>query len=335
MPWQALALSGGGQPQFAVSIVDSGETIRERRPRPATPSTRVVLAGNPEYGSRAGARFLPLRHTADEIRAVEEVVRSNGLQAEVLTGPAVDRARLLKTLPARIVHIATHGEFRDAPSRAMSYSIGPWIVLDPQLRANIATAVPTFGLAGMDPAELQRQMAPLIEETRRTGKPPTPEQMQAVMARAQGASARQELAPLSQGVLALSGANDAADPFAPGSAAFLSDVDFAAADLSATDLVVLPACNLGGSSQSAFQGLMSMQGAVVLAGARGLVASLWPVSDAEAAPFMRQFYVNLLQRKLPPAEALLEAQRTASVDAAGRPRPPFLWAGWTFFGEGW
>ena len=304
VPWQALALAASPQSTVTISIVDSGDTIRERRPRPATASARVLLAGAPDFGNRPGARFQALRHSADEIKAVEQVVRAGGLQPSVLTGPEVERSRLLQALPARIVHIATHGELRDAPFRAPVLAVGPWLVLDPKLRA---------GAAAFGPNEL----------------------FQAAMERARMGSMPQALAPLAQAVLALSGANAAGDPFAAGSQAFLSDVDLAALDLSATELVVLPACNLGGSNQSAFQGLMSMQSAVVLAGARGLVASLWPVSDAEAVPFMRRFYENLLVKKLPAAEALAETQRAARLDASGRPRSPFLWAGWTFFGEGW
>jgi CHAT domain-containing protein len=78
-----------------------------------------------------------------------------------------------------------------------------------------------------------------------------------------------------------------------------------------------------------------MQTAVVVAGARSLVSSLWKVPDAEAKAFMQRFYENLLVRGLSRADALREAQQSASVDANGRPRSPYLWAGWTLFGEGW
>jgi hypothetical protein len=337
VPWQALAVAAAPESSLTVSIVDSGDTIRERRPRPATPSPRVLVAGAPDYGSVAGARFVALQHTADEVAAVEQVVRANGLQPNVIVGRGVDRQRLLQALPARIVHIATHGEFRDAPFRAPLLAVGPWLVLDRELRAAAGPAMPgPMGRpGGLDPAEIQRRMAELVEATQRTGRPPTAEQVQAVMEGARASSTQRALAPLSQAALVLSGANAAGDPFVPGSSAFLSDVDLAALDLSATDLVVLPACNLASSNQSAFQGLMSMQSAVVLAGARGLVASLWPVADRDAVAFMRQFYENLLVRKLPAAEALAATQRAARVDASGRPRSPYYWAGWTFFGEGW
>jgi hypothetical protein len=329
-PWQALALSVSGSSAVTVSIVDSGETIREPRSRAATKSAKALLVGNLEYG----AGKLPALGTVNEIKSVEEVLRSSGLQATVLTGASVDRSRLLAALPARILHFATHGEFRPAPTAVTALSVGPWVVLDADLRTARADNAPLQRGSAVDPAALQRQMAMLGEQARRTGKPPTPEQVRAAVEQAQAGSRRQAFTPLVQGVLALSGANAVADQFAPGPA-YLSDADLAAADLSATDLVVLSACDLGSSSQSAFQGLMSMQGAVVLAGARGLVASLWPVSNDDAAPFMREFYHNLLTRKLPPADALREAQRAASVDAAGHPRSPFLWAGWMFFGEGW
>ena len=135
--------------------------------------------------------------------------------------------------------------------------------------------------------------------------------------------------------MALAGANHGKGPFDTGSNSFLTDVEFANLDLSDTDLIVLAACDLGQNDQEAFQGLASMQSSVIVARARTVIASLWKVPDVETAEFMRVFYENLLIGRLSKAEALQAAQQALRVDAAGKPRSPFLWAGWTITGEGW
>jgi CHAT domain-containing protein len=295
----------------------------------------VVLAGNPEYGT--GAQFSPLPQSASEISAIESIARANGHEATVLVGAKAVEPAIRGALPARIIHIATHGVFRAAGFRPTIFAAGPWLVLDPTLRntpGGRPAAQPDV-IGGFDLKAYEKRMAEIVEEARRTGRQPTNDQLMAAVNQAKGSASARELAPVTQGVLALTGANTVADPFAANSPAFLTDVDLATLDLTATDLVVLSACDLGQSDQSAFQGLASMQTAVVVAGARSLVSSLWKVPDAEAKAFMQRFYENLLVRGLSRADALREAQQSASVDANGRPRSPYLWAGWTLFGEGW
>lgn len=298
VPWQAVSIAAAGRAAPAISIVDSGETIREPRPRPAAESRRILLAGNPDYGASAKPEFVRLPKSAAELASIEAVARAKGLEPSVLQGADVTEPNIARSLPAKIVHVATHGKFNPAKFRPPSLSVGPWLVFDPQLRQ------------GTDAERLKA----LAE---------------------QAFKGRSDLQSIAQGVLALSGANTAGDPFAPGSPAFLTDVDLAGLDLTATDLVVLSACDLGQTEQSAFQGLGSMQSAVVVAGAKSLLSSLWKVPDEETTAFMKLFYENLLVRGLSLADALREAQLSASTDAKGRSRSPYLWAGWTLFGEGW
>ena len=289
-PWQALSIIDAGRGEApAITVVDGGDTIR-RRQAPATPAPeRMLIAGDADYGSAAQPRFARLHGTADEIKTVTGLARAHRWETTILTGRGVTAPALLKALPARIVHVATHGEFRPARFRPPLLAVGPWVVMDPAL----ATA--------------DRQ---------------SPRD-------------RVDLTPFSQAVLALSGANTLTDAFAVPSPAALRDVDFASIDLRGTELVVLSACDLGQAEQSALQGLGSMQFAIPGAGARALLSSLWQVADAEGGLFMRAFYTQLLERKQPPAEALRDAQRAASIDAAGRPRSPYLWAGWVLFGDSW
>jgi CHAT domain-containing protein len=70
--------------------------------------------------------------------------------------------------------------------------------------------------------------------------------------------------------------------------------------------------------------------AVLYAGARNVLSTLWPIGDRGAAAFAERFYANLEQ--VAPPEALAAAQKDLLRDPDfGR---PFHWAGYTLSGEG-
>ncbi len=79
------------------------------------------------------------------------------------------------------------------------------------------------------------------------------------------------------------------------------------------ELVTLSACNTGLGRSAGGEGHLGFSQALFLAGARGLVLSLWEVDDASTALLMTRFYENLLGegtgKPLPKAEALAEAKR--------------------------
>jgi CHAT domain-containing protein/tetratricopeptide (TPR) repeat protein len=81
------------------------------------------------------------------------------------------------------------------------------------------------------------------------------------------------------------------------------------------DLVTLSACDTGLGRLSGGEGYLGFSQALFLAGARGLVLSLWQVDDAATALLMTRFYENLLGtpegtvKPMPKAQALAEAKR--------------------------
>jgi CHAT domain-containing protein/tetratricopeptide (TPR) repeat protein len=97
------------------------------------------------------------------------------------------------------------------------------------------------------------------------------------------------------------------------------------------DLVVLSACQTAQGKAVTGEGLMSLTRAFMYAGAPGVVASLWQVSDAATAELMKHFYAGMLQRKLTPAAALRAAQIAMSRDR--RWTSPYFWAGFTLHGD--
>lgn len=96
-------------------------------------------------------------------------------------------------------------------------------------------------------------------------------------------------------------------------------------------LVVLSACQTALGKDVRGEGLIGLTRGFMYAGASTVVASLWKVDDEATAELMKHFYSNLLQRRMPPAAALQEAQNSI------RQRPewssPHYWAAFTLQGE--
>jgi len=96
------------------------------------------------------------------------------------------------------------------------------------------------------------------------------------------------------------------------------------------ELVVLSACETARGREMPNEGLVSgLPRAFLYAGAARVLVSLWDVEDRSTRDLMVLFYRGLLDRALPPAQALQEAQRT--LRQAGR--RPNQWAGFVLLGD--
>lgn len=134
----------------------------------------------------------------------------------------------------------------------------------------------------------------------------------------------------------------------------LTAAEFAEIDLTRARLVVLSACETGLGDTAGGEGLLSLQRALHVAGARSAVTSLWRVPDDATRALMTEFYANLWQKGRPPLLALREAQRTIMTAydpkrgvvvrgpagerplrpaPAGKRLPPFFWAGFVLSGD--
>lgn len=118
---------------------------------------------------------------------------------------------------------------------------------------------------------------------------------------------------------------------APGSPAedgLLQPREIAGLDLDDT-LVVLSTCQSASGNALAGEGPLSLARAFFEAGARTVVASLWPIRDDEAAALFEPFY-RQLGRGASVAESLGAAQRERIAAAA----PAAAWAGVIVLGDG-
>jgi CHAT domain-containing protein len=141
--------------------------------------------------------------------------------------------------------------------------------------------------------------------------------------------------PLLRSGLVLAGANRPAELDAlgrpSGDGGVLSAEAISALPLERLELAVLSACGTGLGELAEGEGVFSLQRAFHMAGARRVVASLWPVDDDATRSLMTAFYANL-GRGLPVSAALREAQLKV-LDGRGDASNPYYWAGWTISGD--
>ena len=97
-----------------------------------------------------------------------------------------------------------------------------------------------------------------------------------------------------------------------------------------SELVTLSACETAVGRQLRGEGVIGLPHAFLEAGARGVVMSLWRVSDQIAASYMEEFYRELRDGRTP-AEAML-AVRKRRIQAGGAASHPSQWAAFVLVG---
>lgn len=120
----------------------------------------------------------------------------------------------------------------------------------------------------------------------------------------------------------------------------LTAEEIGATSMEGVQLVVLSACETGLGETAAGEGLLGLQRAFQSAGARTVVASLWPVPDRPTQQLMARFYANQWHEKMSPLQALREAQLWmlhGAADSVGTAKDvrqsPQLWAAFVISGD--
>lgn len=135
--------------------------------------------------------------------------------------------------------------------------------------------------------------------------------------------------PLLHSGLVFAGANQSR------TSAILTAQQIASLDLSGVDLAVLSACDTGGGELTDGEGVLGLERAFHIAGARSVIMTLWPVDDKITSRYMQTLYGQLLAHKAQPADAVWAADRTMLLArrSAGLSTHPWYWAG--FVASGW
>lgn len=133
--------------------------------------------------------------------------------------------------------------------------------------------------------------------------------------------------PMMRSGLVLAGANYAwanGKPLKPGMEdGILTAYEISQMDLSATELVVLSACETGLGDVQGNEGVYGLQRAFKMAGAKYLVMSLWQVPDFQTQELMAAFYTKWLEQNMSIPDAFRSAQR----EMRERFQHPYFWAG--------
>lgn len=134
--------------------------------------------------------------------------------------------------------------------------------------------------------------------------------------------------PLLHSGLVFAGANASRDT------ALLTAEQIASLDLSGVDWAVLSACNTGNGELHDGEGVLGLQRAFRVAGARSVIMTLWPVDDDVTRQFMHELYAQRLGRHATTADAVWNSSGKLLLErrAAGKSTHPWYWAG--FVGSG-
>jgi CHAT domain-containing protein len=118
-------------------------------------------------------------------------------------------------------------------------------------------------------------------------------------------------------------------------------------DLSNVELATLSACETGLGATAGGEGVLGLQRAFQVAGARATVTSLWKIHDNATRSLMIDFYENLWTKKMSKIEALRQAQLNMLRNGANRGEkflpdhppdknhrmPPYYWAAFVLSGD--
>ncbi len=346
LPWAALPGSQSGtylvhERAFAVVPVPQllAELLRGK-PRQANQQPTLLLAGGIDFG-QDNARgqeamadklppvphYDPLPGTESEVNDLAERFRRRFRQAApplVLSEDQATKKAILDALPShQFAHLATHGFFA-AESGPSSIRLAEQLATlqrgDIRLFAGLASGPSSIRLAEQL-AALQRGDIRLFAGL--GGK--NPGLLSGLVFAGVNRSDRQRQETI------------------------LTALEVAELELGGVELVVLSACDTGRGRVAGGEGVLGLQRAFQLAGARTAVTSLWSVPDDATRELMAHFYENLWAKKMPKLEALRQAQlsllnREVSSRAIGkglmlrpasrvRSAPPWVWAAWTLSGD--
>jgi CHAT domain-containing protein len=133
--------------------------------------------------------------------------------------------------------------------------------------------------------------------------------------------------------------NDGSPTTTPLDDGYLTAKEAARLQLDGTQLVVLSACDTGlGQQRTSGEGVFGLQRALIVAGARSTLLSLWRVPDESSLVFMERFY-ELLNQGVTPDRAVLQVQEEfvsqsmiGSKPKVGGWTDPYYWAAWQYIG---
>jgi CHAT domain-containing protein len=118
----------------------------------------------------------------------------------------------------------------------------------------------------------------------------------------------------------------------PNDDGYLTALEATHLDLQGTELVTLSACDTGRGDIRTGEGVYGLQRALIVAGARSMLLSLWKVPDDATCDFMVRFY-TLLKQGAGRYEALVAVQREFRNHRNPIWRDLSYWGAWQLIGD--
>ena len=277
--------------QYELTYLTSGRDLL-RPVTPGGPSHPALLLADPDFGPLEAP---PGEAAVEQRRSVD--FNRGALRFGPLAGTAQEAQVLRSLLKLNESQVLTQGR---ATETALKKVHGPKIL-----------HLATHGFFLTDLPE------DLNSSSRGAGLEPT-----------QRPSAPQRENPLLRSGLALAGANQLRS--GPDDDGILTALEVASLDLQGTELAVLSACETGVGDVHTGEGVYGLRRALVLAGVRTQVASLWKVDDAATTEFMVAYYRHV-QAGLGRSAALRAVQRAMRQDPARA--HPYYWAAFVVIGD--
>jgi CHAT domain-containing protein/tetratricopeptide (TPR) repeat protein len=271
------------------------------RPKIAVPPLRA----DESLGMTRGfdpPKLLPLPFTLAEASAVRSAAAQRGWQVTVVSGAAATERDLRAMSPTPILHFATHGLWLPRFGTELSPS-------DDGMR----------GIAAVAPM-------PRAPPGRSGSKVPVPDRSTAQAWREGSVTSVRVLSAhdpdfssaMLRSVVALAGAQDTLEGWRAGRVppsaddGVLTAEEASMLDLHETWLVTLSSCDSGVGEPEPGEGVIGLQRGFLEAGAKNVLTTLWPVSDAWTPRLMTEFYSEALKTR-DASRALANAQRRMLV----------------------
>jgi len=237
--------------------------------------------------------FKPLSGSAKEGQIIAQMLTRQKQKVQSYFKDNASKENLLKIEGPKILHIATHGFFLGISNENSNKD-----------QRGVASKTPM----SITPFENFGQIKPFSSFSKKN----------------KGKDKNQDINSLARSGLAFAGAN-----FKTSNKSIATALEIVYLDLWGNDLVVLSACDTSLGEVVDGEGVYSLRRAFQEAGAKAVLSTLWPASDAATVQLMKKFYRRYLD-KVAPQVALHHTQLETIYQ--GKYAHPYYWANFVMVG---
>ncbi|MBS1953914.1 MAG: CHAT domain-containing protein [Cyanobacteria bacterium SZAS-4] len=317
MPWNSLSTICGTD-NFTICEIDSPREyvqITLAKEKAERINDKLLLAGVSVFNNDA---FNDLPGTKKEIKGIQVEADKAAFAYEILLDDQATKAIVRDEISAAtIAHFSTHGFARGDKAANSEDEIAP------KVQFAVLTNVGSIGRNPLVDSGLVLSSSGLTKENTK------------LVANGDSQSGTTEPIQLSKKFESAVAFRAIQDDRKKTFTNLLTAEELISLNLKNCKLVSLSACKTGLGTGLKGQGVIGLRSAILAAGGRSILMSLWSVDDDATEQLMQKFYSYLLDPKNPMTEidALQKAQDY--VRSQQQWQSPIFWAGWVIAGDGW